>query len=184
MPDGRISFAETLADPRFLQPLSGLYWQVQDDARPTLLRSRSLWDAVIELPQDDLRPGRVHQHVLTGPAQQPLLVLFEQGDCHGCDVLHTEAFSEPDVRQALRSFEIVQLDMWADTPVLTPGGKRLSARNWAAALGLFYAPSLVFFDEGGQEIIRIDSVVRFHRLARVLRYVASGAYKKHRNFQQ
>lgn len=117
------------------------------------------------------------------PGQQPLLVLFEQGDCHGCDVLHTEAFSDPEVRQTLRSFESVQLNMWSDTPVLTPDGRHLSARDWAAELGLFYAPSLVFFDEHGQEIIRIDSLVRFHRLARVLNYVTSGAYKKHRTFQ-
>ena len=118
------------------------------------------------------------------PGEQPLLVLFEQGDCHGCDILHTEAFSDPEVRQTLRSFESVQLDMWSDTPVLTPDGRQLSAKDWAAELGLFYAPSLVFFDEHGQEIIRIDSVVRFHRLARVLKYVTSGGYKKHPNFQR
>lgn len=118
------------------------------------------------------------------PAKQPLLVLFEQGDCHGCDVLHTEAFSSPEARQTLRSFETVQLNMWSETPVLTPDGRHLTAKNWATELGLFYAPSLVFFDERGEEIIRIDSVVRFHRLERVLNYVTTGAYKKHRNFQQ
>lgn len=118
------------------------------------------------------------------PGEQPLLVLFEQSDCHGCDVLHTEAFSDSDVRRTLQTFEVVQLDMWADTPVLTPAGERLSARDWAAELGLFYAPALVFFDQHGREIIRVDSVVRFHRLARVLKYVASGGYKKHRNFQR
>lgn len=118
------------------------------------------------------------------PGEKPLLVVFEQGDCHGCDVLHTETFSDPQIRRALRSFETVQLNMWSDTPVLTPDGRRLSAKDWATELGLFYAPSLVFFDKEGQEIIRIDSVVRFHRLARVLDYVSSGAYQKHQDFQR
>ena len=45
--DERIAFSRDLADPRFSQPLSGLYWQIQDEARPTLLRSRSLWDNII-----------------------------------------------------------------------------------------------------------------------------------------
>lgn len=72
--DGRISFTQDLADPRFKQPLSGLYWQIQDDDRPTLLRSRSLWDAIIELPDDALAPGIVHRHTLTGPADRTLLV--------------------------------------------------------------------------------------------------------------
>jgi signal transduction histidine kinase len=76
--DGRIRFTQELADPRFRQPLSGLYWQIQDDDRPTLLRSRSLWDAVIDLPDDELAPGRVHQHTLPGPGNRPLLVRERQ----------------------------------------------------------------------------------------------------------
>lgn len=74
LPEGRISFELDLADPRFNQPLSGLYWQIQDQDRPTLLRSRSLWDAVIQLPDDKLEAGLVHRHTLTGPAGQTLIV--------------------------------------------------------------------------------------------------------------
>ncbi len=37
------------ADPRFSQPYSGLYWQVEDENR-IVMRSRSLWDATLALP--------------------------------------------------------------------------------------------------------------------------------------
>ena len=76
--DGRIAFGRDLADPRFIQPLSGLYWQIQDEARPTLLRSRSLWDNIIELPEDELTLGSIHEHVLAGPAGQTLAVRERQ----------------------------------------------------------------------------------------------------------
>jgi len=76
--DGRIAFSPDLADPRFNQPLSGLYWQIQDEERPTLLRSRSLWDTVIELPEDNLIPGAIHEHLLPGPAGQALIVRERQ----------------------------------------------------------------------------------------------------------
>lgn len=76
--DGRVAFGQELADPRFGQPLSGLYWQIQDDRRPTLLRSRSLWDDSIRLPPDTLTPGIVHQHRLPGPAGQQLMVRERQ----------------------------------------------------------------------------------------------------------
>lgn len=76
--DGRIRFTHHLVDPRFKQPLSGLYWQILDETRPTLLRSRSLWDEVIELPKDRLAPGIVHRHTLPGPGQQTLLVRERQ----------------------------------------------------------------------------------------------------------
>jgi signal transduction histidine kinase len=77
-PQGRVQIRERLADPRFAEPLSGLYWQIQDDERPTLLRSRSLWDNVIELPKDQLKLGEVHRHVLPGPGEQELLVRERQ----------------------------------------------------------------------------------------------------------
>lgn len=117
-------------------------------------------------------------------AQRPLLVAFEQGKCHACDVLHGGPLREPVVRRALAGMEVVQLDMWADTPVLTPAGSRLTARAWAERLGLFYAPTLIFFDEHGKEIIRVDSVVQFYRLQNVLDYVLSGAYREEPNFQR
>lgn len=112
------------------------------------------------------------------PAQQPLVVFFEQGDCHACDVLHTAPLGNSEIAGLLRQFESVQLDMWAQTPVLTPDGRRTTSRAWAEQLGLFYAPSLLFFDEHGKEIVRVDSVVGFYRLRKVLEYILSGAYKR------
>lgn len=118
------------------------------------------------------------------PARKPLLVIFEQPRCHACDVLHSEPLQNPLVRKRLESFEVVQLNVWDDAmPVLTPDGKRRTARQWARDLGLFYAPTLVLFDERGKEVFRIDSVVQFFRLANVLRYVADKAYLKYPLFQ-
>ena len=79
-------------------------------------------------------------------------------------------------------FESVQLDMWADTPLIKPDGRPSTARRWAEELGIFYAPSIVFFDERGQEIIRVDSVVHFFRLRNVLNYVISRGYLTEPNF--
>ena len=44
------SVSPALSDPRFSQPLSGLYWQINAQDGQTALRSRSLWDEVIEMP--------------------------------------------------------------------------------------------------------------------------------------
>jgi signal transduction histidine kinase len=74
-PEGRIRLSELPGGPRFETPLSGLYWQVQDEGLPTLLRSRSLWDQLLTLPGDDLPDGVLHRHRLKGPAGQSLLAL-------------------------------------------------------------------------------------------------------------
>ena len=119
-----------------------------------------------------------------GESGLPLLVIFEQGECHACDVLHTEPMQQALIRKSLGDFEIVQLDMHADTPVVTPEGEKTSAREWARELGLFYAPTLIFFDEKGNEIIRVDSVVQLVRLSNVLEFVLSKGYLEEPNFLQ
>jgi signal transduction histidine kinase len=71
--------AATLSDPRWTRPYSGLYWQVDrvDGAAVErgVLRSRSLWDAVLTLPGDTLADGELHRHVLPGPDGARLLAL-------------------------------------------------------------------------------------------------------------
>jgi len=116
------------------------------------------------------------------PSELPLVVFFEQGDCHACDILHTQPLRRKTVRNLFNRFESVQLDMWADTPLIKPDGQPSTARRWAEELGIFYAPSIVFFDEHGREIIRVDSVVHFFRLRNVLNYVISRGYLTEPNF--
>ena len=71
--DGRLVLAQPPSDPRFGEPLSGLYWQISDD-RSQLLRSRSLWDTTLALPTDEPSPGEVHLHEIAGPADARVLV--------------------------------------------------------------------------------------------------------------
>ena len=118
------------------------------------------------------------------PGQRALAVFFEQTDCHACDVLHIEPLRDPAIRELLNGFDNVQLDLWGATLVITPDGRRTTAKQWARDLGLFYAPSLVFFDEKGTEIIRVDSVVRFYRLRNVLNYITSKGYLTEPNYQR
>ena len=113
----------------------------------------------------------------------PLVVFFEQGKCHACDVLHTGPLADERLRVEVEKLEAVQLDMWSDEPVITPRGKRTTAREWANDLGLFYAPALVFFDEAGNEVMRVDAVTQFYRLLGVFDYINKRAYKEQKNYQ-
>ena len=54
VPPGRISVSAMAADPRLVQPLSGLYWQIDQlgtAPQAGVARSRSLWDQVLRLPE-------------------------------------------------------------------------------------------------------------------------------------
>jgi hypothetical protein len=55
--DGHITITGGPVDPRFFEPLSGLYLQIADDLGQTL-RSRSLWDSGLLLPKDERPPAK------------------------------------------------------------------------------------------------------------------------------
>ena len=71
--DGALMIAKEPAEPRFAQPFSGVYWQIQ--VGETVLQSRSLWDTQLVLPADALPDGAVHHHRITGPGGAELIVL-------------------------------------------------------------------------------------------------------------
>lgn len=129
-------------------------------------------------------PGPYMQDRSVIPGERPLVVFFEQGNCHACDVLHTGPMQDPAIRARFEQLENIQLSFWSDTPVITPSGERLTARQWGENLGLFYTPTLIFFDNDGGEIMRVDSVVQFYRLRNVLDYILSGGYREYPTFQR
>ncbi len=114
---------------------------------------------------------------------RPLVVFFEHPRCHACDILHGDTLSKDKVTKQLLQLDAVQLNTQEETPVITPAGKSTTAKQWAEDLNLTFAPSMIFFDEKGKEIIRVESVVRFYRLNNVLEYVISRAYKNYPTLQ-
>lgn len=118
------------------------------------------------------------------PGDKPLAVFFEQKQCPNCDVLHNRVLIDDMPRDALKDFDVVQLDMWSDTPVITPDGTRTTARNWAKQLDVKYAPTIVAFNEKGEEVIRSEASFRVFHTAGILTYVSSGSYKEEPSFQR
>lgn len=82
--EDRVDLTRPLGEPRFSQPFSGWYWQI-DTARGVVLRSRSLWDQVLpapdlaSLPAPSFASGEtavsMQRYDATGPEGQALRVV-------------------------------------------------------------------------------------------------------------
>lgn len=120
---------------------------------------------------------------LSALSGKPLMVLFEQKTCPACDELHNDILKRPESREQWQRYDRLVLDMWSDEPLVTPAGKQTTARDWAKALGIQYAPSIVFFDKG-KEIFRTEAYLRAFHTQSAMDYVASGAYRTEPNFQR
>jgi signal transduction histidine kinase len=70
---GRPLLRREPSDPHFVEPLSGLYWQLSTASG--LTRSRSLWDVTLPLADDELPPGEVHLHRIAGPGGSNLIAV-------------------------------------------------------------------------------------------------------------
>jgi len=115
---------------------------------------------------------------------KPLIVMFEQKQCPTCDELHLDILSRAESKKLLKPYEIAVLDMWSDQSMIKPNGRRTKVSSWAKDLDINYAPSLVFFDEKGKDVFRIEGYLKSFHVQSVLEYVAQKAYKKQPNFQR
>ncbi|MBT8437422.1 MAG: thioredoxin, partial [Gammaproteobacteria bacterium] len=116
-------------------------------------------------------------------SNKPLAVMFEQGSCHACELLHSGPLMQDEILGEIAKMDVVQLNLFADTEVITPGGIKTTAKQWGKDLGLFYTPTVILFSPGGQEIMRIDSVVQFYRLWGALDYVNKRVYDRGIDYQ-
>jgi thioredoxin-related protein len=117
-------------------------------------------------------------------SEKPLLVLFEQKNCPPCDELHDDILKQEGSAERLEKFDVVLLDTWSKTPVVTPKGNQTTAEKWGRDLKLTYVPSMVFFNAQGDEVFRTEGWLRTFHVQSAMEYVADGDYLKEKEFQR
>jgi thioredoxin-related protein len=115
---------------------------------------------------------------------KPLAVLFESRHCAPCDELHKEGFKREATRAAMKRFDIARFAIAGRDPLTTPQGKATTAEAWARELKIAYTPSVVFFDDTGKEVFRLEAYLRPFHFASSFEYVGSGAWRKEPEFQR
>jgi len=118
-------------------------------------------------------------------ADRPLMVLFEKPGCEDCKQLHERVLSVKTTRNWIERFDAVQINADDDkSPLVTPGGEKITPKAWAARLDLAYYPAFVFFDESGNEVFRIDTYTRNVRLENSMSLVLNKGYKHELQLQR
>ena len=115
---------------------------------------------------------------------KPLAVLFETRHCAPCDELHREGFKRDQTRAAISRLDVARLSLSGRDAITTPDGRTTTAEAWGRELGIGYTPSVVFFDDKGKEVFRVEAYVRPFHFTSSFEYVASGAYLKESEFQR
>jgi thioredoxin-related protein len=102
-----------------------------------------------------------------------LMVYFGQDGCPYCTRLMATSFSQRDiVAKTRKHFVAIALNLWGDREVTWVDGRVTSEKELALQLGVQFTPTLLFFDEKGAVVARLNGYYPPHRLEPVLDYVA------------
>src|SRR6266481_7750152 len=102
-----------------------------------------------------------------------LLVYFGQDGCPYCKQLMATNFSQRSIVEKTRQhFISLAVNMWGDREVTWLDGRVMTEKELARMLKVQFTPTLLFFDEKGKVVARLNGYYPPQRFELVLDYVA------------
>ncbi len=107
-------------------------------------------------------------------AGKRVLVLFHQDGCPYCNAVVERNLAQKDIETLVRKkFDIIALNMWGDREIATIGGKTYTEKEFAEALKVQFTPTMLFFNESGKIILRLNGYLPPRRFKVALEYIAN-----------
>jgi thioredoxin-related protein len=76
-----------------------------------------------------------------------------------------------------RHFDVIEMNIWGDRTVANVGGQTYTEKSFAKALQVQYTPTLLFFNEKGRIVLRLNGYVPPEKFKVALEYV-SGRHER------
>ena len=107
-----------------------------------------------------------------------LMVYFGQDGCPYCKEFMVTNFSQRSIVEKTRKhFVAIALNLWGDRETTWLDGRTMSEKALARFLNVQFTPTLLFFDERGAVVARLNGYYPPHRFNAVLDYV-SGKHER------
>ncbi|HTO47527.1 MAG TPA: thioredoxin fold domain-containing protein [Burkholderiales bacterium] len=102
-----------------------------------------------------------------------VMVYFGQDGCPYCTQLMKTNFSQQRlVEKTRKHFVAIALNIWGDREVTWVDGRTMSEKALALALKVQFTPTLLFLDEQGAIVARVNGFYPPHRFEAVIDYVS------------
>jgi thioredoxin-related protein len=117
-------------------------------------------------------------------AGKRVMLYFYQDGCPYCAKLLNDNFGNRAIAdKARQAFDVIAINMWGDRGVTDLSGEATTEKAFAAALRVQYTPTLLFMDEQGKVILRINGYFAPHKFDVALDFVA-GKHEKQGGFRE
>jgi len=108
-----------------------------------------------------------------------LMLVFSQPGCPYCNALVERNLSQKNIEQKVRTnFDSIAINMWGDREVTFTDGKQYTEKTISKKLKVQFTPTVLFFDEAGKIILRLNGYIPPRRFNVALDYVVNRQEKK------
>jgi thioredoxin-related protein len=108
-----------------------------------------------------------------------VILYFYQDGCPYCAKLLNENFSiKSIVDETTKGFQVIAINIWGDNEVIGYNGNATTEKSFAADNKVMYTPTLLFLDEKGRTVLRINGYYPPHKFTTALDYVAGRMERK------
>lgn len=109
-------------------------------------------------------------------AGKKLIVFFYQDGCPYCKKLLDDNFSQKTIADKTRKyFDLVAVNMWGDNE-LTYKSNSYTEKSFAEAARVMYTPTILFFDEKGDVVLRMNGYYHPGKFEAALDYVSKNKF--------
>ena len=90
-------------------------------------------------------------------AGRRVLLFFYQNGCPYCNLMVERNFSQQTIEQQMQEqFDVIAVNMWGDRAVLDLAGRERTEKQFATDLRVQFTPTLLFLDEQGGVVLRLN----------------------------
>lgn len=102
-----------------------------------------------------------------------VMLYFYQDGCPYCKKLLETNFGLRDITEKTRRhFDVVSLNMWGDREVTGMDGTTRTEKAFATERKVMFTPTLLFLDEQGETVLRVNGYYAPHKFGAALDYVS------------
>ena len=118
-------------------------------------------------------------------AKKHLMLFVTQNGCPWCKKLVDLNFRDPAIVERMqKSFDAIEMNIVGDRETVWLDGTRANEKALAMKLKLRYTPTLLFFDESGKVVLRLNGYYDPQRFLAALDYVNNRDYRSEPDFQR
>ncbi len=112
-------------------------------------------------------------------AGRRVLLYFYQDGCPYCKKLLDVNFSQRQITDKTQKyFDVIAINIWGDQEVYDLTGKATTEKQFSEALKVMFTPALLFLDEGGDVVIRLNGYYPPQKLEAVIDFVGQHKEKE------